>query len=234
MAILAKASSLACFLIACLFFSSVIQALPVPGSNTPSGVSPMALAARSPREIPNSDEEKGLLNGLLEAIGLPSLSKLSHWKATTEPQPSHTDDSDKDSDSDNDNDDDDDDAANTPAETDSDSDSDSDPHAHAHSFIPDYYKNFKDNWTPAIDDGNSLTPTVDSIGDDIENDEDLDNINNGLLLSPPASTSNNNNSNKNEDLPKPTEDPQGFISSLKQRLEDVLKAAFDSRDELTL
>lgn len=78
---------------------------------------------------------------------------------------------------------------------------------------------------------------MDSIGDDIENDEDLDNINNGLLLSPPASTpsnNNNNNNNKNEDLPKPTEDPQGFISSLKQRLEDVLKAAFDSRDELTL
>ncbi|OJK00407.1 hypothetical protein ASPACDRAFT_1855982 [Aspergillus aculeatus ATCC 16872] len=222
MAILAKASSLACFLIACLFFSSVIQALPVPGSNTPSGVSSMALAARSPREIPDSDEEKGLVNGLLEAIGLPSLTKLTHWKATTEPQPSHTDDSDKDSDSNNN--DDDDDEANTPAETDSDSDS----HAHAHSFIPDYYKNFKDNWTPAIDDGNSLTPTVDSNGDDLENDEDLDNINNGLL-SPPASTP-----SKNDDLPKPTEDPKGFISSLKQRLENVLKAAFDSRDELTL
>ncbi|RAH42145.1 uncharacterized protein BO95DRAFT_446303 [Aspergillus brunneoviolaceus CBS 621.78] len=52
MAILAKTSSLACFLIACLFFSSVIQALPVPGSNTPSGVSPMALAARSPVRSP--------------------------------------------------------------------------------------------------------------------------------------------------------------------------------------
>ncbi|PYH87298.1 hypothetical protein BO82DRAFT_428046 [Aspergillus uvarum CBS 121591] len=227
MAILAKVSSMACFLIACLFFSSVIQALPVPGSDTPSGVSSIALAARSPREIPNSDEEKGLLNGLLEAIGLPNLSKLTHWKDIAEPQSSHPEDTDDTDDSDVDSSD-----ANAPTKSDSDtddSDSDSDPHAHAHSFIPDHYKNFKDNWTPAIDDGNSLTPTVDSNGDDIESDEDFDNVNNGLL-SPPTSTP----SNKNDDLPKPTEDPKGFISSLTQRLEDALKAAFDSRDELTL
>ncbi|RAH81538.1 hypothetical protein BO86DRAFT_410109 [Aspergillus japonicus CBS 114.51] len=228
MAILAKVSSLACCLIACLFFSSIIQALPVPGSNPPSGVSSIGLAARSPREIPNSDEEQGLLNGLLEAIGLPSLSKLTHWKDTAEPQSSHPNDAEDTDDSDADSRD-----ANPPAESDTDAedaDADADPHAHAHSFIPDYYKNFKDHWTPAIDDGNSLTPTVDSVGDDIDNDDDLDNVNNGLLA-PPASTPSHS---KTDDLPKPTEDPKGFISSLTQRLSDALKAAFDSRDELTL
>ncbi|PYI35235.1 hypothetical protein BP00DRAFT_268988 [Aspergillus indologenus CBS 114.80] len=225
MAILAKVSSLACFLIACLFFSSIIQALPVPGSNTPSGVSSIGVAARSPREIPNSDEETGLLNGLLEAIGLPSLSKLTHWKDTAEPQSSHPNDADDTDASDAASS-----AANTPAESDTDTDTDADPHAHAHSFIPEYYQNFKDHWIPAIDDGNSLTPTVDSIGDDIATADDLDTVNNGLLA-PPASTP---STSTTDDLPKPTEDPKGFISALTQRLSDALKAAFDSRDELTL
>ncbi|PYH46233.1 uncharacterized protein BP01DRAFT_26155 [Aspergillus saccharolyticus JOP 1030-1] len=286
MAILAKTSSLACFLIACLFFSSLIQALPVPGSKAPAGVT--SLAARSPREIPSDSDDNGILNGLLEALGLPNLTKLNHWKDLNEPKGSHSDpdtDTDTDTDPDTETDpetdaeaDQDPEEEESPAEEDTEEDteedsspftdfsadtdfpteptdsSDANPNPHNHfstssysnPFLPDTFKNnfkdslkdslmnWRDNYTPSVDDGNNLTPTVDTADDLTETDADQTNNNNGALADAASSASTMNSEDQGQSLPRPSKNPQGFVSGLTQRLEDTLKAAFDSQDELTL
>ncbi|PWY81931.1 hypothetical protein BO70DRAFT_396715 [Aspergillus heteromorphus CBS 117.55] len=71
-------ASMASFLLACMAFSSITQAYPVPASQKASALTP-----RSPREMPNSNSND-LVSSLFNTVGLSDLNKLNHWKEDNE------------------------------------------------------------------------------------------------------------------------------------------------------
>ncbi|RAK95772.1 uncharacterized protein BO80DRAFT_429611 [Aspergillus ibericus CBS 121593] len=81
---LTKASSVACVLLACLTFSSITQALPVPASDKETAS--RLLGSRSPdaRMIPNA-EDRDLVTSLFNSLGFSDLADLNHWKSDNEP-----------------------------------------------------------------------------------------------------------------------------------------------------
>ncbi|PYI12613.1 hypothetical protein BO78DRAFT_465749 [Aspergillus sclerotiicarbonarius CBS 121057] len=81
---LTKASSVACALLACLTFSSIIQAYPVPASDKEAASRSLGSRSPDPRMIPDG-EDRDLVNSVFNSLGFSDLTNLNHWKSDNEP-----------------------------------------------------------------------------------------------------------------------------------------------------
>ncbi|PWY83170.1 hypothetical protein BO94DRAFT_120351 [Aspergillus sclerotioniger CBS 115572] len=81
---LTKASSVACVLLACLTFSSIVQAYPVSTSDKETLSRSLDSRSPDPRMIPDS-ENRDLVNSLFNSLGFSALANLNHWKSDNEP-----------------------------------------------------------------------------------------------------------------------------------------------------